>query len=307
MPAAHAQTAADAAKPVKILVGFPPGGSADQMARLLVDKMQTALGSPVVVENRPGAAGRLAIDQLVKSAPDGKTLLVMPSGPVVVFPHVFRKLSYDPVKDLTPVSLLARFQFGIASGKSTQATNLQDLAAKARTDKALASFGTPGNGTLPHFLGVMVADAAKVELTHVPFQGGAPSQTALLGGHVGYAIDVSSEFLERHRSGQLKLIAVTGAKRSPLMPDVPTLREQGVALDASAWFALYAPAGMAPLELQRISAAAASAVNDRAVRARMIAMGNEPVGSNPEALAAAQREDLAKWEKPIKATGFKLD
>jgi tripartite-type tricarboxylate transporter receptor subunit TctC len=294
-------------KPIKLLVGFPPGGSADQIARLLAEKIQISLGNAVLVENRPGAAGRLAIEALIKSPADGKTFIVMPSGPVVVFPHVFRKLSYDPVKDLTPISLLARFSFAIASGKSTDANTVKDLVAKAKSDPKTATYGTPGAGTLPHFLGVMIADAAKIDLVHAPFQGGAPAQVALLGGHVGYAIDVASEYLEFYRSGKVKLVATTGAKRSPLLPDVPTLLEQGVPMSASAWFAMYGPAGLAPEQVKRVNAAVVAAVNERSLRARIIALGNEPVGSSAAELAAIQKADFAQWEKPIKATGFKLD
>jgi tripartite-type tricarboxylate transporter receptor subunit TctC len=304
--AVSAQTSSD--KPIKILVGFPPGGSADVMARVLAERMTAKLGGqPVIVENKPGAAGRIAIDALKATAPDGTTLFVTPSGPMVIFPHVFKKLSFDPVKDLTPVSQLAGFQFAIVSGPKSNAKNIAEMLAKAKSDPSTASFASPGTGTVPQFLGVMLSDAAKVDLQHVPFQGGAPALNALLGGHVGYGIDVVSESLEAHKSGKARIIAVSSAKRSAELPDVPTLREQGVAMDASAWFAIYGPANMPPATLARINKAVVEAINDPAAKTKLSSMGFDVIGSTPEQLAAVQRSDLNKWEKPIRATGFQAD
>lgn len=307
-------TAAGAARaqadrpPLRILVGFPPGGSADTISRLLSEKMREGLGGQnVVVENRPGAAGRIAIDQLKNSAPDGNTVIVMPSGPVVLFPHVFRKLSYDVNKDLAPISQLASFQFAVVSGPKSGVKNVAEMLAKAKSDPSTASYGSSGNGTVPHFLGVMLAEAAGTPLQHVPYQGGAPAMNALLGGHIGYNIDVVSESLEQHRAGKVRIIAVAGATRSPLLPDVPTLREQGVAMDATAWFAMYGPGTLPREQAQRIQQAVAQALKDPALRKRLDDIGLEPIGSTPEQLAAVQRADFAKWEKPVKATGYTAD
>lgn len=303
-PVLHAQ--ADK-PPLRILVGFPPGGSADTLSRLLAERLREPLGQNVVVENKPGAAGRIAIEQLKNSAPDGNTVLVMPSGPVVLFPLVFRKLSYDPNKDLAPVSQLASFQFAVVSGPKSNVKNVAEMLAKARADVSTASFGSSGNGTVPHFLGVMLAEAAGTALQHVPYQGGAPAMNALLGGHIGYNIDVVSESLEQHRAGKVRIIAVAGATRSPLLPDVPTLREQGVAMDATAWFAMYGPGALPRAHAERISKAVATALGDAALRKRLDGIGLEPIGSTPEQLAAVQKADLAKWERPVKATGYQAD
>ena len=302
---ASAQTAD---KPIKILVGFPAGGSADVIARVLAQQMSTKLGGQsVFVENKPGAAGRIAIEALKNSAPDGTTLFVTPSGPMVIFPHVFKKLGFDTVKDFTPVSQLAGFQFAITSGPKSSVKNIAEMLAKAKSDPSTASFATPGAGTVPQFLGVMLSDAAKVELQHVPFQGGAPALNAVLGGHVGYGIDVVSEMLEAHKAGKLRVIAVSGSKRSAELPEVPTLREQGVAMDASAWFAVYGPANMPPAVLSRINKAVVDGMNDPVAKAKLSSMGFDVIGSTPEQLATVQRADLNKWEKPIKATGFQAD
>jgi tripartite-type tricarboxylate transporter receptor subunit TctC len=303
--AAAAQAQAD--KPIRILVGFPPGGSADVIARLLAEKLPAQLGGQVVmVDNKPGAAGRIAIEQLKNAAPDGQTLLIMPSGPVVLFPHVFRKLSYDPVKDLTPISQLASFQFCVVSGPKTGAKNMAELVAKAKADPSTATYGSSGNGTVPHFLGLMVGEAAGIDFQHIPYQGGAPAMQALLGGHIGYTMDVVTEALEQHRNGKVRVIAVAGATRAPQLPDVPTLREQGVAMDATAWFALYGPGGLPREQAQRL-ATAVQVMKDKALTDRMVALGLEPIGSSPDQLAAVQRADLAKWAGPVLKSGFKAD
>jgi len=306
-PSVMSQSAATG-KSIKILVGFPPGGSADVIARVLAQQMTAKLGGQsVIVENKPGASGRIAIDALKASAPDGTTLFVTPSGPMVIFPHVFKKLNFDPVKDFTPVSQLAGFQFAVTSGPKSNVRNVTEMLAKAKSDPSTASFATPGSGTVPQFLGVMLSDAAKIELQHVPFQGGAPALNALLGGHVGYGIDVVSEILEAHKAGKARVIAVTGAQRSSQLPDVPTLREQGVAMDASAWFAIYGPANMPAAALSRINTAVVAAMKDPATQAKLGEMGFNVIASSPEQLAAVQKADLNKWEKPIKATGFQAD
>jgi tripartite-type tricarboxylate transporter receptor subunit TctC len=292
--------------PLKILVGFPPGGSADVVARLIGDAVRDDF-STVIVENKPGAAGRIALQQTKAAKPDGQTVVVLPSGPMVLFPHVYKKLDYDAAKDFTPVSLIARFQFGLVSGPATNVKSVAEMLAKAKSDPTTASYGTPGQGTLPHFLGVLMEQSAGVPLTHVPFQGGAPANNALLGGHIGYKFDVVSETAQLHKEGKVRIIAVTSATRDSQVPEVPTLKEQGVDMDASAWFAMYAPAGLDTATLARLERAVTNAVKKPELRDKLIKLGMEPVGSTSSVLAATQRTDLARWEKPIKATGVSLD
>lgn len=291
---------------LKILVGFPPGGSADTIARQMAIALKDDYAS-VVVDNKPGAAGRIALQQLKKSAPDGQTVIILPSGPMVLFPHVYKNVGYDAVKDFTPISLLARFQFGIVSGPASNVKSIAEMLAKAKADPANASYGTPGAGSLPHFLGVLLEQSAGVSLNHVPFQGGAPANTALLGGHVGYKMDVVSETAPFHRDGKVRIIAVTGAKRDAQVPEVPTLKEQGINMEASAWFAMYGPAGMPAATLAKLESQVRKAVSRPDMREQLTKLGNEPVGSTSAELAAEQKADLARWEKPIKATGISLD
>lgn len=290
----------------RIVVGFPPGGSADVLARLLAEAVRDSLGT-VTVENKPGAAGRLAINAVKAAKADGQTLLLVPSGPMVMFPHVYKKLEFDPARDFTPVSLLARFQFGITSGPASNVKTMAEMLAAVKAQPQSATYGTAGQGTAPHFLGVMLEQTVQQPFLHVPYQGGAPANTALLGGHVGYKIDVVSESAELHRSGKARVIAVTGPERDPQVPEVPTLREQGINLDITAWFGLYAPAGLPPEVLARLEKAVAQAVRQGALRDRLVKLGYQPVGSTSAELAAAQRSDLQRWERPIKSTGIALD
>lgn len=303
---AHTHAAAQDKTPLKIVVGFPPGGSADTLARLLAEALRDRY-APVVVENRPGAGGRIALTQVKRADPDGETVILLPSGPMVLFPHVYKKLDYDAVADFSPVSLLARFQFGVVAGPSTPAKSVQDMIARAKAEPGKSSYGTPGMGTLPHFMGVLFEQKAGAQLTHVPFQGGAPANNALLGGHIDYKFDVVSETAEFHRSGKARIIAVTGSRRDPQVPEVPTLREAGIDMEATAWFGVYGPAGMSPASQNRLSQALAQAMKQPALHERLLGLGYEPVGSTPAELASAQASDLKRWEAPIKATGVQLD
>lgn len=301
-PNLHAQD-----KPaLRILVGFPPGGSADVIARLVAEGLRDDFSS-IIVDNKPGAGGRIALNLAKAAKPDGQTVVVLPSGPMVLFPHVYKKLDYDAVKDFTPISQIARFQFGVVSGPATNAKSVADMIAKAKSDPGSASYGTPGAGTLPHFMGVLMEQSAGISLNHVPFQGGAPANNALLGGHIGYKFDVVSETAELHRTGKVRIIAVTGHQRDPQVPEVPTLKESGVNMEATAWFAMYGPAGLKGEALARLEKGMMRLARDPAIKDKMHKLGLEPIGSNANELAAAQKADLARWEKPIKATGVQLD
>lgn len=292
--------------PLKILVGFPPGGSADVLARMVADALRDDFGT-IVVDNKPGAGGRIALNMTKAAKPDGQTVVILPSGPMVLFPHVYKKLDYDAVKDFTPISQIARFQFGVVSGPASNVKNMAEMKAKAKADPASASYGTPGAGTLPHFMGVLLEQSAGIQLNHIPFQGGAPANNALLGGHIGYKFDVVSETAELHRSGKVRIIAVTGAQRDAQVPEVPTLQESGINMDATAWFAMYGPAGLPAEVLSRLEKAMMKMTRHPAMKEKMVKLGYEPIGSNSADLAAAQKADLARWEKPIKATGVQLD
>ncbi len=301
-PVVHAQEK----PPLKILVGFPPGGSADVLARMVADALRNDF-SAIIVENKPGAGGRIALNAVKSAKPDGQTVIVLPSGPMVLFPHVYKKLDYDAVKDFTPVSQIARFQFGVVAGPASGTKSVSEMIVKAKANPGANSYGTPGAGTLPHFMGVLMEQSAGISLNHVPFQGGAPANNALLGGHIDYKFDVVSETAELHHSGKARIIAVTGSKRDPQVPEVPTLKEAGVNMEATAWFAMYGPAGLKGEALNRLETAMMKIARDPAMKEKMTKLGYEPIGSSSLELAAAQKIDLNRWEKPIKATGVQLD
>jgi len=292
--------------PLKIVVGFPPGGSADTLARLIAEGLRDRY-DPVVVENRPGAGGRIALSQVKRADPDGQTVIVLPSGPMVLFPHVYRKLDYDAVTDFTPISLLTHFQFGVVAGPAAKARTMAEMIATAKAAPGQGTYGTPGQGTLPHFMGVLFEQQVGAKLNHVPFQGGGPANAALLGGHIDYKFDVVSETAELHRTGKVRILAVTGSKRDPQVPEVPTLKEAGVDMAATAWFGMYGPAGVPAATRDRLQQAVAEAMKKPALRERLQNLGYEPVGSTPAELAAAQKADLDRWAAPIKATGIQLD
>jgi tripartite-type tricarboxylate transporter receptor subunit TctC len=292
--------------PLKIVTGFPPGGSVDILARAVADALRDDFSS-VVVENKPGAAGRIALNQVKLAKPDGQTVIILPMGPMVLFPHTFKKLDYDGFKDFTPVSQLALSNFAVVAGPSSGVSSIREMLAKVKADPKAGNYGSSGLGTFPHFVGVMMQQATGVEFNHVPFQGGAPANIALLGGHIQYNIDVVSEALPLHRDGKAKILAVLGAQRDPLVPNVPTLKEQGVNVESSVWFAMYAPAGLAPDVLARLEKSVAAVMRKADVREKLSTLGYVPTGTSSSELASIHRADFARWEKPIKATGIALD
>ncbi len=290
--------------PVRLMVGFPPGGSADLVARVLVERLRASLGQPVLIDNKPGAGGRIALGELKRAAPDGQTLVLQPSGALVIFPHIYRNLGYDPARDFTPVARVSTFDFAITAGPGAPAGDIRSLLAYYRANPGRGSYATSGAGTVPHFVGVMLGQATGIPLTHVPYKGGAPAVQDLLGGQVPLMIDTASETIEHHRTGRLRIVAVTGERRSKALPDVPTLRESGVDVTGDAFFGVYGPPGMAPDVVARTSRAFAEALAVPEIQDKIQALGLVPAYGDAQALAALQAEHLKRWEAPIKASGF---
>jgi tripartite-type tricarboxylate transporter receptor subunit TctC len=290
--------------PVRILVGFPPGGSADIVARLLADKMRASLGQNVLIDNKPGAAGRVALGELKRAAPDGQTLALQPSGALVVSPWLYKNLGFDPVRDFTPVARVVTFDFAITAGPGAPSGDLKTILAWMKANPSKANYGTPGAGTVPHFTGVLLSQSAGVELTHVAYKGGAPSVNDLLGGQVPLVVDTPLETIEHHRAGKLRIVALTGEARSKSLPEVPTLKELGINMAADAFFGLYGPAGMSSDVTQRISRAVADALKQPDVAERINTLGLVSAYCTGEELAATQAAHLKRWEAPIKASGF---
>jgi tripartite-type tricarboxylate transporter receptor subunit TctC len=290
--------------PIRVLVGFPPGGSADIVARLLADKMRITLGQNVIVDNKPGAAGRVALGELKRSPPDGQTLAFQPSGALVILPWLYKNLGYDPALDFTPIARACTFDFAVTAGPAAPAGDLKTILAWMKENPGKANYATSGAGTVPHFTGVMLGQAAGIPMTHVAYKGGAPAMNDLMGGQVPLMVDTASETIEQHRAGKLRIVAVTGEARSKALPDVPTLKELGINVAADAFFGLYGPAGMASDVNARISRAVADALKQPDVAERIFTLGLVPAYGSGDELAATQAAHYKRWEAPIKASGF---
>jgi tripartite-type tricarboxylate transporter receptor subunit TctC len=295
-------------KPVRILVGFAPGGSADVAARLLGERMAVDLKQPVLVENKPGAGGRIAAEALKNAPPDGATLMLAPIVVPVLAPLVFSKLSYNPATDFLPVVQVANYQFGLSVAATHPARNIKELEAWWKAHPKEANFGSPAPGSLPHFFGVMIASDTGLDLVHVPFNGGGPLMNALVGNQVSSAIDTLVDQVEMARAGKSRILASSGATRSKLLPDVPTFAESGLkGVEGSGWFAVFAPAKTPAATVQQINAAVNKALATPELREKFIKMGLEPTGGTPAELSAVIKRDTERWAVVVKASGFKGD
>jgi tripartite-type tricarboxylate transporter receptor subunit TctC len=288
-------------KPMHILVGFPAGGTADLIARVVADKLKDSLGVPVIVDNRPGAIGRIAAEAVKTAAPDGTTIMVMPIGPMVVVPHSTKNLNYDPLKDFTPIALGATFQFAIAAGPESGAKNWQEFAAWVKANPDKAAFATSGAGSLPHFFGLLLSTELGVPMLHVAYKGSAAYINDLIGGQVPAAIDAMADLTELHRSGKIRILAVSGAKRSTALPDVPTFKELGLTgVDATGWFGFFDRRTQKPIvdALNRINSAG------RGPRRKADEDSMDPATSTPDEFSRIVGLDYVKWGPVVKASGF---
>jgi tripartite-type tricarboxylate transporter receptor subunit TctC len=268
---------------------------------LIVDPLRNGVGQPVVVENRPGATGRIAVAAFKSAAPDGNTLLLAPVAVPVIVPLVFKDLNYDPARDFVPVAQVSKFEYALAVAASHPARTLPEFVAWAKAHPAQANFGA---GSLPHFLGMMLGRAADIELVHVAYKGVAPLEAELMSGEIAAGVSALSDFVALHRTEKLRILATSGKKRSPLLPAVPTFREQGYpSVDAVGWHAVFAPAGTPQPVIDQLSATIVAALQAR-VQGEVIALGLEPTGTTPQALAEIMSADTVRWREIIKASGF---
>ncbi len=301
-PSAHAQDKT----PIRIIVGVQPGASTDLIARQLAEKLRESLGETVIVENRPGAGQQIALMELKKSPPDGRSLMLAASAAFSILPHIYGdRLGYDPVKDFTPVSRIVAFQVGFGVGLKTNATNVAEFVTWAKANPAEAAFASPGAGTSSHFAGLMFSQAIGLPLTHVPYKGTAPALTDLMGGHIAMVSTAFSDLPPLHRSGKLRIIATAGTQRNPATPEVATLREQGVDIGFEVAFDLYSSANVPPDVIKRMNAAVVQATLAPDSRKKLEDIGLQPAGTSAEELAAKQAAEFKLWEGPVKASGFK--
>jgi tripartite-type tricarboxylate transporter receptor subunit TctC len=295
-------------QPIRIVFPYAAGGSGDTLARLVADKMRVALGRSVIVEDRAGGAGRIGVMQVKNAAPNGDTLLLTPIATMAVYQYVYKSLGYDPFTDFTPVSQLATFDFALAVGPQVPAQSLRQLVAWVKADPVLrAVYGGPGTGDLPHFLGVLFARAARLELRHVAYRGSAAAIVDLAAGQIPMLIVPLSDVLAMHKDKRVRILASSGKSDSPFAPDVPTFREEGYDIEGSSWYAAFAPAKTPAATVGKLSAAMAAAVRQPDVVERLHAFGLVPTGTTAAELGAIQRADAARWATAVRLSGFRAD
>ena len=295
-------------KPIRVVVSFPPGGAADQIARAVSEPLSQALGQPVVVENRAGANGNIAGEFVSKQPADGHTLLMSSGGTVSINPHLYQKMAFDPTKDLVPVAAAARVLVFLEVNPAKVPVNTaKEFVDHLRRNPGKLTFGSPGNGSSPHLAAEMMKAQANVFATHIPYRGAAPAMQDLLGGQIDFMFDPGIG-LQHVKAGKLKLLAVGSPKRSPQFPDVPTLDEMGMkGFDADTWFGFYAPGGTPQPVVARLNTEINKVLRSPAFVERMNAIGAIPAPMSPQDFAARAQIDSIRYGALIRARNIKGD
>ena len=292
-------------KPMRIVVGFPPGGPADALGRVLAQGFSESMGQSVVVENKTGAAGNIGVDAVAKAAPDGYTLGVIPAGNIAVNPALFPNLPYKAA-ELAPVSMLATVENMLVINPNVAAQNLKELVDLAAQKPDTMSFASPGAGSQAHLAGELLALSANVRLLHVPYKGTGPALTDLLGGQITMMFAQLSSALPHIKSGKLRALGVASLKRSALLPDLPTIAEQGLArFEAVSWYALMVPAGTPRDVIERVNAETVRLLARPELKEKLSASGLDVAGSRPQELAATIQSESVRWADVIKRRGIK--
>ena len=307
-PAIARPVLAQGTAPLRIVVPFPPGGSVDIVARIMQPKLQEVLGHPVVIDNRGGAGGMIGSDSVARSAPDGNTLVAGNIATHAINQAVYDRMPYDPVADFAPVTLVAHVEFMLAVHPELPVRTVAELVAHARANPTKLTYASAGSGSLPHLLTEMLKRAAGgIAIEHVPFRGGGQLLLDLVAGHVSMAIADVAGLSPHVRAGRLRGIAVAGARRSAVLPGLPTIGEALPGVEGTAWHGWFAPARTPPDTIARLNTALVATLRDPQVQERMRAAGTQPVGSTPGELAAFQRAELAKWADIARAVGAKAE
>jgi tripartite-type tricarboxylate transporter receptor subunit TctC len=292
-------------RPVRLLVGFAPGGPNDIVARLVGERLSAIWGKPVVIDNVTGASGNLAADRVAKSAPDGYTLLMAGAAQIVVNLSLYQKMTFDPTKDLIPISQLSSFANILAVHNDVPAKTVQDLIALARKQPGELTFASGGVGTSNHLAGELFKSMASIDIRHVPYRSLALAVPDLLAGRVSMAF-LSTTYLQLVREGKLRGFAVSSLKRAAAAPDLPTMAESGFPdFDATGWFGLMAPAGTSPAVVDKIQRDAVSILSLPELRKKLDELGLEPIGNTPAEFAATIKSEISQWAKVIKEAGIK--
>jgi len=296
------------AKPIRIVIPYPPGGASDVTARLLGQKMAEAWGQQVIPDNRPGANGIVALEHVAKSAPDGYTLLMANLGPNAINPAVYSKLPYDPVKDFSPITLTTLVPQVLVASPSLEAKNIAELIALARANPGKINYGTGGNGSANHLAVELMASIAGVKLTAVPYKGDAPAMADAISGQVSMTLPTVLAATPHIKSGKLRPLAVTTKTRVPALPDVPTMQEAGVpGYESVSWGGLMAPAGTPPAVIAKLHAEFARILKLPDIQERMEALGSTIVGSGPAEFSAFLQAEIRKWDGVAKKAAIRIE
>lgn len=302
--AAQAQTYPD--RPIRLIAPFPAGGLVDVLARAVGDEISKTLGQPVIVENRPGAGGNIGAEAVAKSAPDGYTLLMTSAGILTANQFLYAKMPFDPDKDFVAVSNVADMPMMVVVNPKVPANTLQEFVALARANPGKLNFGSPGIGTTGHLGLAMFMHAANIKLTHIPYKGAAPAITDLIAGQIDGVVDNPPTVLPHIQAGKLRPLAVAAKQRMPLLPNLPTAEEAGVAnFEASSWFGVAAPAGTPPAIVARLQKDIAAALSKPVLRERFAKSGARLIGNTPDEFAQQIRNDRKMWGEIIAAAGIK--
>lgn len=294
--------------PIRIVVPFSAGGTADLLARRIGQKMSEGLGRQVIVENRVGAGGNIGADLVAKARPDGYTLLMGTVSTHAINPNLYPKMPYDPVKSFAPISLVATLPNLLVVHPSVPARNVKELIALAKAKPGDLAFASAGNGTTQHLAGELFKKMANVDMMHVPYKGNAPAVTDLVGGQVQVMFDNIPISLQQVRGGRLRALAITGPRRSSVLPDIPTISEAALpGYLITSWFGLYAPAGTPPEIVERLSKEANKALAIKELRQQLTDQGIEPAGGTPSQFAVFMKSELERWGKIVRESGARVE
>ena len=296
------------AKPVRFVVPFAPGGGADFVARVVGQKFSETFGQSLIIDNRGGAGGAIGTESAAKSAPDGYTLLLGSAGPLAIQPGLSSKLPYDPVKDFAPITIVTSMPYVLVVHPSLPVKNVSELIALARARPGQLNFASPGSGTTTHLATELLKMIAKIDVVNVPYKGVAPAVTDLLAGQVQFMSGDLSTVMPQVKAGRLRALGVTGAKRSALVPELPTIAESGLpGYEAIGWFAVLAPAATPRELVKRLNAQIVKGITTAESREKLAALGGDVVANTPTEFATRLQDDLAKWGKLIRTIGLKAD
>ncbi len=292
----------------RILVGYPPGGALDALARIFAEKLSEALEKPVVVETRAGAAGQIAATALKAAAPDGNTLMVVPDSALTLYPHTVKTPAYDTLNDFVPVASIGSYDIGFGVGSSVPANSLKEWAAWVKSNSKNGAYGSPGAGTNQHFLGLVLAQAVGLPLDHVAYRGVGPAVADLLGGQVPALMLPLAQMYPQVKAGKVRLLAHSGSRRSALTPDVPTFKELGFpSMEVAGWYCIIAPAGVRPEVLARYNDIINRSMRTPFVREKMRTLDLDIQEMSPPEIVARLKAEHDRWRPIVKASGFSAD